>query len=263
MAARPLQPTFPFADEVRLLAHAAEPALLLDRSGVILFVNEAWERFARQNGGNELVTSRGLVGSRWFDQIAGEEPRRLHRLLLERAARRLGPGRDGSVVQLNESNSPELARLVATELRPVFGADREVSSLSIIHRVVRERPLADVYPPVVGPPGRWRGDRGIVQCSCCRRVQRPEEPAEWDLSSPLLAVPPGDTCFAYCTLCLALHYPAGAGVELEAEAEAELEAEREARPRPRPSGEAPPLRLDVSAPPGHDTAGPGILPGRP
>jgi hypothetical protein len=34
--------------------------------------------------------SRGLVGSGWFDQIAGEEPRRLHRLLLERAARRRG-----------------------------------------------------------------------------------------------------------------------------------------------------------------------------
>jgi len=239
MAARPLQQTFPFADEVRLLAHAVEPALLLDRSGVILFVNEAWERFARQNGGSELAMSRGLLGSRWFDQIAGEEPRRLHRLLLERAARRLGPGRDGSVMQLNESNTPELARLVATELRPVFGSDGEVTSLSIFHRVVRERPLADVYPPVEGLPERWRGDRGLVQCSCCRRVQRPEEPAEWDLSIPLLMAPPGDTCFAYCALCLALHYPGGAGAEPEAEAEAEAEAEREASPRPTPPGEAP------------------------
>jgi hypothetical protein len=234
MAARPLQQVFPFAAEVRILAHAAEPALLLDRSGVILFVNEAWERFARQNGGSELAMSRGLVGSRWFDQIAGEEPRRLHRLLLERAARRLGRGRDGAVVQLNESNSPGLARLVATELRPVLGVDREVTSLSIVHRVVRERPLADVYPPAEDPPGRWRGDRGIVQCSCCRRVQRPEEPAEWDLSIPLLSAPPGDTGFAYCPLCLALHYPAGAGAEPEAEAE----AEGEAGPRSMPCGEA-------------------------
>lgn len=239
MPAGVLQHVAPFADEVRLLAQAAEPALVLDRSGVILFVNEAWERFARQNGGNELAMSRGLVGSRWFDQIAGEEPRRLHRLLLERAARRLGPGRDGAVVQLNESNSPELARLVATELRPVFGADREATSLSIIHRVVRQRPLAEVYPPADGPPERWRGEQGIVQCSCCRRVQRPEEPAEWDLSIPLLSAPPGDTCFAYCTLCLALHYPAGAGAELQAGEEAELEARREAAPRSRPHGEAP------------------------
>jgi len=241
MALRLLQPPVPFADEVRLLAQAAEPALLLDRSGVILFVNEAWDRFARRNGGHELATSRGLLGSRWFDQIAGEEPRRFHRLLLERAARRLGPGRDGAVVQLNESNTPELARLVATELRPLDGADGEVNSLAIFHRLVRQRPLADVYPAVEGPPERWRGAGGIIQCSCCRRVQRPDEPAEWELSIPLLSTPSTDTHFGYCALCLALHYPAGTGTELEAEAEEEaaLEVEREAGQRPAPPGGAP------------------------
>ncbi len=228
MSARRLQATHPFSDEVGLLAHAEEPGLLLDRSGLILFVNEAWERFARQNGGGELVMTRGLVGSCWFDQIAGEEPRRLHRLLLERAARRLGPGCDGAVVQLNESNSPELARLVATELRPVIDRKGEVSSLAILHRLVRERPLADVYPLVDGPAERWRGPHGITTCSCCRRVQQPEVPTEWDLSPSLLAQPPPDARFAYCPLCLALHYPGGAGVEAVAVEAAEQEAEREA-----------------------------------
>jgi hypothetical protein len=227
MAATHLQPTLPFSDEVSLLAHAEAPGLLLDRSGLILFVNEAWERFARLNGGSELVTSRGLVGSCWFDQIAGEEPRRLHRLLLERAARRLGPGRDGAVVQLNESNTLALARLVATELRPVVDLHGEVASLVIVHRLVRERPLADVYPLAEGPAERWRGPHGVTQCSCCRRVQQPEAPTEWDLSPALLAQPPLDTRFAYCPLCLALHYPGGAGVEAEAVEEAELEAARE------------------------------------
>jgi hypothetical protein len=228
MLAPRLQSRLPFSDEVGLLAHADEPGLLLDRSGLILFVNEAWERFARQNGGSELVMTRGLVGTRWFDQIAGEEPRRLHRLLLERAARRLGPGRDGAVVQLNESNSPELARLVATELRPVVDRHGEVASLAILHRMVRERPLADVYPLVEGPAERWRGPQGITTCSCCRRVQQPEAPTEWDLSPALLAQPPLDARFAYCPLCLALHYPGGAGVEAEAVEAAEQEAEREA-----------------------------------
>jgi hypothetical protein len=228
MLAPRLQPKLPFADEVGLLAHAEAPGLLLDRSGIILFVNEAWERFARFNGGGELVTTRGLVGTRWFDQIAGEEPRRLHRLLVERAARRLGPGRDGAVTQLNESNSPELARLVATELRPLVDLHGEVASLAIIHRMVRERPLADVYPLVEGPAERWRGPHGITACSCCRRVQQPEAPTEWDLSPALLAQPPLDTRYAYCPLCLALHYPGGSGAEAEAIEEAELEAEREA-----------------------------------
>jgi hypothetical protein len=228
MAARPLQAAVPFADEIRLLARRVEPALLLDRRGVILFVNEAWERFAQANGGDDLVTARGLVGTRWFDQISGEEPRRLHRLLLERAARRLGAGPDGAVIQLNESNTPEVARLVATELTPLSGPGGEVTSLAIVHRTVRERPMADVYPPVERAPERWRGPQGIIQCSCCRRVERPEEPTEWDLSVALLLQPTADTRFAYCPLCLALHYPGGTGVEQDAEADAEaaLEAER-------------------------------------
>jgi hypothetical protein len=221
VAALKLQSALPFADEIGLLARRGEPALLLDRSGVILFVNEAWERFARANGGSELVTSRGLVGTCWFDQIAGEEPRRLHRLLLERAGRRLGPGRDGAVVQLNESNSPELARLVATELIPLPAPGGEVICLAIVHRLVRERPLGEVYAPVDAPAERWRGQAGLVQCSCCRRVQRPEAPTEWDLSIPLLEEPPIDTRFAYCPLCLALHYPGGAGAEDDARADAE------------------------------------------
>jgi hypothetical protein len=232
MAARALQPAVPFADEVGLLARREEPALLLDRSGIILFVNDAWDRFAHANGGSELVMARGLVGTRWFDQIAGDAPRRLHRLLLERAARRLGSGPGGAVIQLNESNSPDLARLVATELTPLSDPSGEVASLAIVHRVVRELPLAEVYPPVDSRPERWRGEQGVVQCSCCRRVQRPEEPTEWDLSIPLLVLPTADTRFAYCPLCLALHYPAGAGADDEAEADAaaELEAEQGARP---------------------------------
>jgi hypothetical protein len=211
MTAPHLQHAVPFASEVSRLAGQYEPALLLDRSGVILFVNAAWERFACANGGGDRVMSRGLVGTRWFDQIAGEEPRRHHRALLERAAG--GPDAPGghAAVQLNESNTPELARLVATRLAPVGGPGGEVAYLSIVHRLVRQRPLADVYPPVEAPAERWRGEQGIVQCSCCRRVARPEEPEAWDLSIELLARPVAGVRFDYCPLCLDLHDPRGAG----------------------------------------------------
>jgi hypothetical protein len=214
MAARALQRPVPFADEVRILAHEKDPALLLDKDGTILFVNEAWDRFARQNGGGERVASGALVGTRWFDHIAGEEPRRLHRVLLERAVRRLGPNPGGGVVQLNEANGPETARLVATHLEPVLGPGDTLTGVAVIHRTVRELPLTEVYPMVAGTEVRWRGEDGQVeQCSCCRRVRRPEEPEEWDLVPGLVAEPPSDVHFGYCALCLELHYAAGAGVE--------------------------------------------------
>jgi hypothetical protein len=216
MAARPLQRPVQFADEVRLLAHSSDPALLLDREGVILFVNEAWDRFARENGGGERVASGSLVGTRWFDHISGDAPRRLHRLLFERAARRLGPAAGGGVVQLNESNGPDKARLVATHLEPVVGPGDHLTGVAVIHRVVRELPLAEVYPVVEGDEARWRDEHGQVeQCSCCRRVRRPEEHEEWDLVPGLVAEPPDGVRFGYCSLCLELHYAAGAGVEHE------------------------------------------------
>jgi hypothetical protein len=219
MAARAHSHPIPFADEIRRLAHLRDPALLLDREGTILFANEAWDRFARENGGGERVGSAVLVGTRWIDHISGEAPRRLHRLLLERALRRLGPTPGGGVVQFNESNGPALARLVATHLEPIETPGGQVG-VAVIHRTVREVPVAEVYPVVVGEEARWRCEDGTVeQCSCCRRVRRPDVPEEWDLVPGLVAEPPGAVRFAYCSLCLELHYPAGSGVEPELEPE--------------------------------------------
>lgn len=216
MAAPALQRPVQFADEVRLLSRESNPALLLDREGVILFVNEAWDRFARDNGGGERVASAALVGTRWFDHIAGEAPRRLHRLLFERAVRRLGPAAGGGVVQLNEANGPDTARLVATHLEPVAGPGGVLTGVAVIHRVVRELPLGEVYPVAAGDESRWHDADGTVeQCSCCRRVRRPEDPEEWDLVPGLVAEPPEHVRFGYCALCLELHYAAGAGVEHE------------------------------------------------
>ena len=218
MVARAIQRPIAFADEVRLLAHEKDPALLLDRDGVILFVNDAWDRFARENGGGERVAASTLVGTRWFDHIAGDVPRRLHRLLFERAVRRLGPASHGGVVQLNEANGPDTARLVATHLEPVLGPNDSLTGIAVIHRVVRELPLSDVYPLAAGDDSRWTGPDGqIEQCSCCRRVRRPDEPEEWDLVPGLVAEPPGSVRFGYCALCLELHYAAGVGVERELE----------------------------------------------
>jgi len=215
MAARAPSRPIPFADEVRHLARLKDPALLLDREGTILFANEAWDRFARDNGGGERVDSSVLVGTRWLDHIAGEAPRRLHRLLLERALRRLGPAPGGGVVQLNESNGPSLARLVATHLEPIQTPAGQVG-VAVVHRTVREVPMREVYPIASGDEARWRGAEGAVeQCSCCRRVRRPEEPEEWDLVPGLVAEPPRDVRFGYCALCLELHYAGGAGVEPE------------------------------------------------
>lgn len=205
----------PLADELRLLDRLPHPALLVDPGGIILHANDAWEQFARENGGGEFVAGAALVGTRWLDHVSGEWPRRLHEVLLERAARRAGAGPRGGAIQLAECNTPTTARLVATHLEPVLGPGRMVASVAVSHRLVRQRPIAEVYPPVDAPGSRWTREDGTVeQCSCCRRVRRPDAEElldPWEFAPGLVAEPPPGTRFVYCALCLELHHPAGAG----------------------------------------------------
>jgi hypothetical protein len=98
----------------------------------------------------------------------------------------------------------------------VVGPRGLLTGVAVVHRVVRELPIEEVYPLVDGDEAAWRGEDGSVeQCSCCRRNRRPAEPEEWDLSPGLVAEPPARTRFVYCPLCLELHYAAGTGAEPE------------------------------------------------
>lgn len=207
MAARSAPSTRPLAASIRALGASRDAALLVDPAGVILFANQAWERLARATGGGPACLASALVGTAWLDHVAGEEPRRRHGLLLERARALRAPG---AVVQLAECNDASTARLVATRLEPVFAAPGAIAGVAIVHRVARERPIAEVYPPVpLDGRDLGAGEAGPVQCSCCRRTRRPGDADEWEFVPELVLVPPVATRFAYCALCLALHPPEG------------------------------------------------------
>ena len=188
-----------FTATIRELAARSDAALLLDMEGIVLFVNDAWERMASEAG----RVSAPTVGSHFANCAPGEEPRAMLRGLVARAAR--CPAQP--VVVSGELNSPEKARLVTASLQPLL-AGAEPIGVTVVCRVVRELPAGEVYPVVEGKLEEYRGeDGGLTQCCCCRRTRRPAEPAEWDFVPLLVAVPPPDTVFAYCPLCRELHGP--------------------------------------------------------
>jgi hypothetical protein len=210
MPVRAMTRARPFTSAIHEMSALRDPACLLDHEGIILFVNDAWERFAATRGGGERCLSPALVGSRWLDAIAGEEPRRVHAVLLHRALHRQGGGPGGAVVHTSEGNDPEVARLVATRLEPVVVPPATLVGVSVVHRTLRELPIGEVYPVLDGGEVAYRDGSGTIeQCSCCRRTRRPVEPDEWDFVPTLVAVPPVGARFGYCPLCLELHCPGG------------------------------------------------------
>jgi PAS fold len=192
------------ASAIRTLAAEASPACLLDTRGTVVFVNEAWDRHAAANGGAPRCLGASLIGTSWLDHIAGDEVKEHHARLLERALR--PAARPPAVVHVAESNTPTTAALVSTRLAPVL--DRgEPLAVSVVHSVVRERPIAEVYEVVHGSAEDYRGAGGeLAQCSCCRRVRDPADASRWDLVPELLTSPPRAT-HVLCELCAELHYP--------------------------------------------------------
>lgn len=209
MAARaPSSRSKPFTAAIHELATRTDAAVLLDLEGTILFANDAWERHARITG----AFGQLAVGAHLLEGIQGEEPRKVFQELLDRVTR--APTRHLSIT--TECNGPDLARLVTTHLAPVVAGGQAIG-LTMVVKIVRELPAAEVYPVIEGETDDYRTPaRTLEQCCCCRRTRRPADPAEWDFVPALVAAPPDETIFAYCPLCHELHHPLGGEGDAEA-----------------------------------------------
>ncbi len=171
-----------------------------------MFVNEAWDRFAEENGGAPACLGDALLGTRWLDHIAGEEVRATHAALLARA---LSPssGARGAIVQVGECNTAITSALVSTRLQPVLLHGIEPTGVAIVHETVRARPIEEVYDPVARGVESYRDGEGrLTQCSCCRRLRDPVEGGSWDLVREVVQAPPTPVVHGLCELCAELHF---------------------------------------------------------
>ncbi len=189
---------------IRTLAAERSPACLVDTQGSFLFVNEAWDLRALAGGQDPSTLGAALIGTSWLDRIRGDEARQRHAELLLRALRSRGPRR--AVVHVGEWNTPSTAALLSTRFEAVLVGGGEPIAVSVVHAIVRERPIAEVYEVVESPAERYRGDGGaVVQCSCCGRLQDPRDPERWDFVPSLLHAS-APAAHAICQLCGELHY---------------------------------------------------------
>lgn len=184
----------PFAEHFGELELTAEPSTLvaIDPSGVILWLNPAWQRFAEQNGGSDLAQRFG-VGALYFDGIA--PPLRAYYELAFResfAARRI-------FEQEYECSSPAEYRLMRLRALPITDGGLLLEHSCVVHQTrewLTSAPVAASY----------RDEQGVIlQCSNCRRVRRADHQG-WDWVAAWVAQPPPHCSHGICKVCVGFYW---------------------------------------------------------
>lgn len=187
------------------LGREVEPAYLLDRDRRILFVNDAWDRCARGASAPDAVSAEAVLGQRWIDAISGRA-RRYYAALLQRAFNmELGPVPE-ALVHLSEANDASCARIISTQIVPLYPADSVRAAWALVtHAVVTEAPIQGRYVLSDAPEPSWRAEDGtVLQCSACRRVKLRGSTVSWEFVPPALEAK--GIKWGLCRACIERYY---------------------------------------------------------
>jgi len=170
----------------------------INREYQILYVNPAWFRFSRENGGEPCVSRHWSVGARLLDGIARPLVPYVRRLYSECIEACRPDGFDF------ECSGAHVYRRYRQSLYPV---DPEI--LILVNSLIEERPFeAGERPPHEPDPGRYLQESGvIVQCCHCRRVERVGAAEAWDWVPAWVERSPAETSHGLCPICLEYFYP--------------------------------------------------------
>lgn len=132
-------------------------AYSIDASHAIVAVNEAWLRFARENGAKHLTRER-VLGRPLWEFIAGEDTRSLYELLFERARER------GATLAVPfRCDSPDRFRFMSLEIAPGSAGGIDLGGV-----LLREQARPHIaWLDALGP----RSARPVFpMCSLCKRI---------------------------------------------------------------------------------------------
>lgn len=177
-----------------------DPAVIymLDRDLRIVYCNEAWDRFAAENGG------RGLERERQFGQpVMDVIPQPLRRFFKEGYEKVLF-GRETWEFTYECSS----ARVYRTFRAMVYPAPLG-EELVVVNSLSVARPHQDRdRKPFVVDERLYVDPNGIVTVCChCRRTCRASERSVWDWVPSYLAQPPQQVSHGICEVCRNLFYP--------------------------------------------------------
>ncbi len=166
---------------------------LLNSIRQITYCNPAWDRFARENGG-EAVLAETVCGSNVFDVIP-ESLHQFYRDVYELCAR------ESRIITFNyHCSSPLSFRLFQMQVVPQDG-----SSLAVVNSIIVEH--AHDEPGVFPDAHVYEDASGVVtMCSHCRRTRRIGAESTWDWVPAHLSRRPFTISHGLCAVCRAHYY---------------------------------------------------------
>lgn len=175
---------------VRVLNSETAVCYLLDEKLRLNYCNQAWERFAVENGAPQLSGGQ-ILGTCILDCISGELADYYHSLYL----RVLSTGEIQE--QKFHCSSPTLERLMIMRVRRLRSAPALLTVCSKrverVHSQPSSTPLETLY----------RNREGlIVMCSNCRRTLRAGASRVWDWVPGFVEHLPSRVSHGLCELCL-------------------------------------------------------------
>ncbi len=195
-----MQPNFPNSASLlkKNLENNAAVIYVLDRDLRIVYCNEAWNRFAAENGGRGLERD-SQVGRSLMDVI----PLPLKQFFEENYRKALSKREIWS--HSYECSSPTVYRA----FRMVSYPDPEGDGVVVVNSITVERPHEDQDRKVCSPNGMlYEDEQGIVTMCChCRRTCRVGQTAVWDWVPIYLEEPPELISHGICAVCMNLIYP--------------------------------------------------------
>jgi hypothetical protein len=168
---------------------------IVDANLRISYCNPAWDRFARANGGEEVVAAR-VLGNDLMCVIP--EPLRDFYAQVFRSChvRKLTFDID------YECSSPEQYRLLHMSILPLEPS----GSLAFVNSIRVERPHGSERPALPSSENYF-GDRGMVTVCChCRRTQRQDASGQWDWVPAFIHKGKWQVSHGICPMCVSYFY---------------------------------------------------------
>ncbi len=156
------------------------------------FTNQAWQRFAVENGAPELEQRWGL-GKSYLDAISGPLSEYFRDAFQGCLVSRLRWDHE------YECSSPQLFRAMSLSVYPLEGG------LLLVHAVSAQRRVHALPSPV---DGFHVDEQGIaVQCGHCRKTRRADDASRWEWVAELVEDCSTITSHGLCPVCLDHYYP--------------------------------------------------------